>query len=407
MAALTKRAKDMIDTFGYPSDNSERIASHLNEYVQERASELLDDCPCEARSVKRLLDTCFFASLLEEEGRPIVFSLAIAKKERVKGQSAVFEFQKAIELNTESLRKIALATDFEETLIGIEHSDTGWQIWGLINVGSPMLPNRTWTYPRFLVLSSGRRGHIDISLLGQSVYLFENGRQTLWSKLAQFNEYRLGEFLSYVIPETRPLARSVVAGVLYSILLHMQKARKGGALLIVPSSRAVVGLNVKYQFVSQSADWLTNMSRDEEHPDAAGRDEAVSKGDVLSFSDLLMKQKRSDAMKFIKKLTEVDGATVLTSQLELLGFGAMIDPAGSNDELPGLCRLQKNLLPGENMDIGELSGSRHRSAAHFCQMNSAGAVALVASQDGRLSMFAKSSWEHRVMVLSPFALSIT
>jgi hypothetical protein len=336
-----------------------------------------------------------------------VFSLAIARKERVKGQHAVLLFQRPINLNAESLRKLALATDFEETLIGLEHSDTGWQIWGLINVGSPMLPNRTLAYPRYLVLSSKRRGHIDISLLGQSVYSFDGGRQTLWTKLAQFNEYRLSRFLSVTIPETKPLDRFVVASILYSILLHMQEARKGGALLIVPSSREVVGLNMKYQIVSEGADWLTNMSKDVEHPSAAGRDGAVSDGDVLSFSDLLIKQKRSDAMKFIKNLTEVDGATVLTSHLELLGFGAMIDPAGFNDELPGLCRLQKNLLPGEDMSITELSGSRHRSAAHFCQMNSAGAVALVASQDGRLSMFAKSSWERRVMVLSPFALAIT
>jgi hypothetical protein len=270
-----------------------------------------------------------------------------------------------------------------------------------------MLPNRTWAYPRYLVLSSGRRGHIDISLLGQSIYSFESGRQTLWTKLAQFNEFRLTKFLSCVIPETEPLDRSVIAGILYSILLHMQRARKGGALLIVPSSRTVVGLNTRYEFVSQSAEWLTSMNRGVKSPDAAGRGEAASMGDVLSFSDLLMKQKCSDAMKFIKKLTEVDGATVLTPRLELLGFGAMIERAGFNGELLGLCRLQENLLPGEDMGIGELSGARHRSAAHFCQMNSAGAVALVASQDGRLSMFAKSSWERRVMVLSPFTLAIT
>jgi hypothetical protein len=102
-----------------------KIASHLNDYVQEKESELLDGYPCEARSVRHLLDICFFASLLEEEGRPIVFSLAMARKERVKGQYAVLEFQKTIGLNTESLRKLALATDFEETLIGIEHGDMG------------------------------------------------------------------------------------------------------------------------------------------------------------------------------------------------------------------------------------------------------------------------------------------
>jgi hypothetical protein len=92
-------------------------------------------------------------------------------------------------------------------------------------------------------------------------------------------------------------------------------------------------------------------------------------------------------------LTAVDGATIITDELELLAFGAKIG-------------LSSNSLPVEQMlvtepivgNIGTIihpsqnGGTRHLSAAQFV-FNQRDAIALVSSQDGRFTIFSWSPCE--------------
>ena len=103
-------------------------------------------------------------------------------------------------------------------------------------------------------------------------------------------------------------------------------------------------------------------------------------------------------------LTAVDGATVITKDYELLAFGAKIA------RRRGAATVEQVMVT-EPIEGGaptlqhptQLGGTRHLSAAQFVH-DQRNAVALVASQDGRFTVFAWSPCEsmvhgHRVEVL--------
>jgi hypothetical protein len=106
----------------------------------------------------------------------------------------------------------------------------------------------------------------------------------------------------------------------------------------------------------------------------------------------------------IAGLTAVDGAVVLTDRYELLGFGAKIARRKGWPQVERVTLTEP--IEGATPALvhpEQLGGTRHLSAAQFIQ-DQRDAVALVASQDGRFTIFEWSSCEsmvhaHRVDVL--------
>ena len=110
------------------------------------------------------------------------------------------------------------------------------------------------------------------------------------------------------------------------------------------------------------------------------------------------------AIDAIAGLTAVDGATILTDQYELLGFGAKIARRKGSPQVEQVTMTEP--IEGGSAAIvhpTQLGGTRHLSAAQFVQ-DQHDAVALVASQDGHFTVFAWSPCEgmvhaHRVETL--------
>lgn len=97
---------------------------------------------------------------------------------------------------------------------------------------------------------------------------------------------------------------------------------------------------------------------------------------------------RNDAHVFPAQLTAVDGATVITHDLDAIGFGAKIKEAAENFEVVEIDPLDHegyiNRTPVE-----KIGGKRLQSAARFIY-NQRDAIALVASQVGSVTAFV---WE--------------
>ena len=109
-------------------------------------------------------------------------------------------------------------------------------------------------------------------------------------------------------------------------------------------------------------------------------------------------------MDAIAGLTAVDGAVVLTDQHELLGFGAKIARRKGWPQVEQVTVTEpiKGATP-TLVHPDHLGGTRHLSAAQFVQ-DQREAVAFVASQDGRFTIFEWSECEamvhaHRVDAL--------
>jgi hypothetical protein len=90
-------------------------------------------------------------------------------------------------------------------------------------------------------------------------------------------------------------------------------------------------------------------------------------------------------------LTAVDGATILTDQFDLLAFGVKIARRYRAMRVEQV--VESEPIEGAAIRIvhpTQLGGTRHLSAAQFAQ-DQRDAVALVASQDGRFTVFAWSA----------------
>jgi hypothetical protein len=111
-----------------------------------------------------------------------------------------------------------------------------------------------------------------------------------------------------------------------------------------------------------------------------------------------------DAIDAIAGLTAVDGATIISDKYDLLAFGTKIGRREGGTQVEQVVLTEP--IIGDISSVVhpvQLGGTRHLSAAQFVQ-DQHEAVALVASQDGRFTVFAWSPCEsmvhaHRVETL--------
>ncbi|MBA3572090.1 MAG: hypothetical protein H0W34_08995 [Pyrinomonadaceae bacterium] len=103
-----------------------------------------------------------------------------------------------------------------------------------------------------------------------------------------------------------------------------------------------------------------------------------------------------DAVDGIAGLTAVDGAALISDQYELLAFGAKIGRRHGGGQVEQVI-VTEPIVDGVATVVHplELGGTRHLSAAQFVQ-DQPDCVALVASVDGRFTIFAWSPCEHMV-----------
>jgi hypothetical protein len=117
---------------------------------------------------------------------------------------------------------------------------------------------------------------------------------------------------------------------------------------------------------------------------------------MLSFQ---LQEGLRDSIEQVGLLTAVDGALLINSDLEVLGFGAMINSSKLNAE-------DKLFVfePGKPKDVprtatvNSLGGARHRAAADFCVLQK-DAIAFVASQDGRLTVLGWLSADKKLLAI--------
>ena len=174
------------------------------------------------------------------------------------------------------------------------------------------------------------------------------------------------------------------------LALAMRRHGRGGILLVVPADSDEWGESIVHPIryaveppFSEVADLLPQHDRMPEHEWA----EAIAR-----------------AIEALAGLTAVDGATVINDRYELHAFGAKIGRRDGGAPVEEIV-VTEPIVGGTAMRMhpGQLGGTRHLAAAQFVH-DQRRAVALVASQDGRFTIFAWSPCDravhaHRVEVL--------
>jgi hypothetical protein len=102
------------------------------------------------------------------------------------------------------------------------------------------------------------------------------------------------------------------------------------------------------------------------------------------------------AVETVAGLTAVDGATIVNESYEVLGFGAKIRRPEGRPAVEKMVATEP-IVDNEAIVIHPVQsgGTRHLSAAQFVH-DQRDALALVASQDGRFTIFAWSPCEDMV-----------
>ena len=331
--------------------------------------------PPDAQSIEAIINATFWASLRPEEGEFPKISLAFVPPEQTK-QPLIFEYR--LPLATDILTKLAPAVEREGIHLGVWRDGNELYVWGAVRT----LPSFCFVLeviePGLLVVKHRRRGGFGkfanvVVLKGEQIKIVDEKGTSLPDCPAL-----LRSLLAFTAPSTD---NSV--NVLIQLAASMRAHGHGGSLLVVPTGtntwRSSIVHPILYSVV----------------PPFAALTDLISQGlteENQNRWEVLMRR----AVDTVAGLTAVDGATVITDRYEVLAFGGKIRrPAGS---MPVEQMVTTEPIVGDEAVVvqpAQNGGTRHLSAAQFVQ-DQRDALALVASQDGRFTIFAWSPCEDMV-----------
>lgn len=207
------------------------------------------------------------------------------------------------------------------------------------------------------------------------------------------------DLLTSLLGFDSPASWAGSVNVLVQLAVSIRAHRRGGLLLLVPKDtdtwRQSIVQPMRYEITPPFQELA-----------ALGRKEQAATGPTArgEFAVRSSREELGRAVDAIGGLTAIDGATVLTSEYDLLAFGVKITRRRGAAPVERLTLTEPVIgVPPAIMAPTQLGGTRHLSAAQFIH-DQRDALALVASQDGGFTVFAWSPCEgmvhaHRVETL--------
>jgi hypothetical protein len=355
-----------------------RAALPANDPLQP-SLELLPD----AGAIESMVDTAFWASVRREEGYIPKISLAFLRPlEDVRP----LVFAQPLPLEPSALTRLAAAVERPGIHLGVWPQGGRLVVWGTTNHVPPFCFVVEVITPGLLVLKHRPRHE---SRKFVNVAVLEGDRIKIVDERASQIADCPAVLASMLGFETSAINDDAL-NVQVQLALSMRRHGRGGILLVVPAGsdewRESIVQPITYAVDPAFAELSTLLAQHGQTPDhewweATGR-----------------------AIDAIAGLTAVDGATIITSRYELLAFGAKIARRRGAPIVEQVIVTEP--IEGGTADRvhpGQLGGTRHLSSAQFVH-DQRGAVALVASQDGRFTIFAWSPCDsavhaHRVETL--------
>jgi hypothetical protein len=362
------------------------VETHFARHVaaaRERGERELAREP-NARTIEAMIDATFWASLRREEGQSPKISLAFLPPEQA---SQPLMFERPLPLEPHVLTKLAPAVERPGIHLGVWYEEDELYLWG----ATREIPSFCFVLedvePGLLVIKHrriegfGKFANVAVLKGDQVKVVDEEG-----TSLPDCPDL-LASLLSFTSPSSWNGAGNDSVNALVQLAASMRTHGHGGSLLVVPAGteqwRGSIAHPIQYS-VTPPFSALADLIQQE----------------VNETNENLWEE----AVDTIAGLTAVDGATVINDQYELLAFGVTIRrPEGSP---PVEQMVVTEPIVGDRAAIVhpvQHGGTRHLSAAQFVH-DQRDTLALVASQDGRFTIFAWSPCEemvhaHRVDVL--------
>ena len=352
--------------------------------ARERGEPDLASLP-DASAVEAMLDAAFWASLRRQEGYEPRVSLAFVSPEQA---GRPLRFERRLRLLPGSLARLAPAVERPGIHLGVWSDGGELHVWGATRA----LP--AWCFvlevvaPGVLVVKH-RRGStsgkfVNVAVLEGDQIKVVDERSTILPGCPPALEPLLA-----VGPAAGPNEDAVELPT--RLAVSMRAHGRGGTLLVVPA---------------RSDTWRQSTVRPVSYSLVPTRSEVADfmRCDPAERSLVEWQESLRRAVDALAGLTAVDGATIVTDEYDLLAFGAKLRRRDGCDQIERL--LVTEPIQGAapvTVEPAELGGMRHLSAAQFVH-DQRDAVAMVASQDGRFTIFAWSDTEqivraHRIETL--------
>jgi hypothetical protein len=368
-----------MKTQAYPA--ARIVAPKLHQYFARQHAEALArgeyaaTVP-DADSIEAVINATFWASLRREEGTIPRVSLALVPPDETEHP---LRFERPLPLQPGALTRVAPAVERPGIHLGAWRNGHDLSVWGTTRHIPAWALVLEVAAPGLIVLKHHRGD--------------ESGKFTNVAVL-EGDLIKLVDERASSLPDCPPLVQSLLGfdspiawvdsvNVLVQLAVSMRAHGHGGSLLVVPANteewRESIVRPIQYAISPAFAE-LAALSR-----------EVPSDERKVRWEENLRR-----AVEEVAGLTAVDGATVISTEYEVLGFGAKIARRKGASQIEQVT-VTEPIVGGMPALVHpeELGGTRHLTAAQFVQ-DQRDSVALVASQDGRFTIFAWSPCEEMV-----------
>ena len=318
------------------------------------------------------IDAAFWASLQSEEGRPVILDIGfVAPGEQPnvlpweQTHSHVIPIQGRLPLTAQTLVKLFAALHYGRSTLAVHGDDVGLCILGIA------------TYMANISVRIVRGGSLILRSGATNIAVV--ARDSAWFiDRAVYEE-------NFDLPRREmalPGLEATPSGGSVDAVYEMMRHGHGGTILVVEAGSTPKGLEISYRppvafdgvAKADTSMFIAWHSMNAEPP---ARSHEACLAEAREHAE-----ERRVLIEVTGRTTAIDGATVVDSDLALLGFGAKI---GLEDLAPVVLARE----PVEGVEYAPADqtgwGTRHRSAARFVAANR-GSRAVVCSQDGRVTM---------------------
>jgi hypothetical protein len=330
----------------------------------------------DAVAIEAIIDTVFWASLRKEEGRSPKISIAYLNPEHAEFPLV---FGEKLKFSATTLTKLAPAVERSGIHLGVWYYDNELYIWGTTRNIPGLCFVAEVIEPGMLVVK-----HRRVDGFGKFVNVAVlKGDQIKVINEASGKVRDCPSLINSMIGFTSSSIWNDSLNILVQLSVSMRDHGRGGILLVVPAS---------------SESWRDSII----HPISYAVEPAFSElahvqqqhGDDIN--KVIWQSKLTSAVHNLAGLTAVDGATIINDRYELLAFGAKIGRSPHGKPVEEML-VTEPIIGNEGMVVHPVQngGTRHLSAAQFIH-DQHDAIALVASQDGRFTIFSWSGCEGKV-----------
>ena len=330
----------------------------------------------DAQTIEAMIDAAFWASLRREEGYAPKISLAYLPPNQ--GGRAL-TFAQRLRLAPPALTRLAPAVERPGIHLGVWRDADELCVWGTTHEIPVLCFVLEVIEPGLLVVKYRRdqdpSKFVNVVILkGDQIKVVDEEGTSLAD---------CPSLLESLLSFGSPAAPVNEVNVLVQLAVSMRAHGRGGALLVVPQDS---------EAWRESIVWPALYAVEPAYAELA----ELMRASASVRGQQLWQEAFGQVVDAIGGLTAVDGAALLTDQYELLAFGAKIVRRRGSAQVEQVI-VTEPIIGGAASVVHpiQLGGTRHLSAAQFVH-DQRGAVALVASQDGRFTVFAWSPCEEMV-----------